>query len=112
MDSLLVLSGRMGDGAEFEISCPVSSHAVNVVIGRGSTDLQIQSAAVSRQHAALNGTAGALTVTDLGSNNGTSINGVPCLEGEIMYVEAGDTLMLGDTRFTVELKAAAGDDDE
>jgi len=112
MDSLLVLNGRMGDGAEFEISCPVSSHAVNVVIGRGSTDLQIQSAAVSRQHAALNGTAGALTVTDLGSNNGTLINGVPCLEGEIMYVEAGDTLMLGDTRFTVELKAAAGDDSE
>ncbi|MEE4216271.1 MAG: FHA domain-containing protein [Xanthomonadales bacterium] len=109
MDSLLVLNGRMGDGSEFEVSCPVSSQAVNVVIGRGTTDLQIQSPAVSRQHAALNGTAGALTVTDLGSNNGTSINGVPCLEGEIMYVETGDTLMLGDTRFTVELRPAAGD---
>lgn len=110
MDSLLVLNGRMGDGAIFEVSCPVSSHAVNVVIGRGSTDLQIHSAAISRQHAALNGTADALTITDLGSNNGTSINGVPCLEGEIMYVETGDTLMLGDTRFTVELKPAGEDD--
>lgn len=106
MDSLLVLAGQLGDGSDFEVSCPVSKQAVNVVIGRGSTDLQIDSAAVSRQHAALNSTGGALTLTDLGSNNGTSINGVPCLEDEIMYVAATDTVMLGNVRFTIELKPA------
>ena len=61
--------------------------------------------------AALNGTAGELTITDLGSNNGTTINGVPCLEGEIMYVEPGDTIILGDARFTFELRSP-GDDPE
>ena len=104
MDSLLVLSGTLGSEQAIEVSCPVSSQAVNVVIGRGQADLKISSAAISRQHAALNGKAGALTITDLGSNNGTLINGVPCLEGEIMFLEPGDTVTLGDARFTVELK--------
>jgi hypothetical protein len=104
MDSLLVLSGKLGSDQPIEVSCPVSSHAVNVIIGRGQADLRISSAAISRQHAALNGAADALTITDLGSNNGTLINGVPCLEGEIMFLEPGDTVTLGDARFTVELK--------
>ena len=103
MDSTIRLSGSLRDGTPVEASCPVSSRAINVVIGRGQSDLQIQSGAVSRQHAALNGTAVEMTITDLGSNNGTTINGVPCLEGEIMYLEPGDTVTLGDARFTVEL---------
>lgn len=106
LDSFLVLNGNLAGDRPIEVSCPVSSLAVNVVIGRGQADLQIRSAAVSRQHAALNGAAGALTVTDLGSNNGTLVNGIPCLEGEVMYLEQGDTVTLGDARFTVELKPA------
>ena len=105
MDSVLFLDGSLG-GRPLNVSCPVSSHAVNVVIGRGQVDLQVSSTAVSRQHAALNGEKGALTITDLGSNNGTLINGVPCLEDEIMYVEPGDTITLGDARFTVEIRPA------
>jgi hypothetical protein len=35
-------------------------------------------------------------------SNGTSINGVPCLEGEIMYIEPGDTLILGDVMCSIE----------
>ena len=103
MDSTLALRGELRDGSAIDASCPVSSQAINVVIGRGQADLQIHSAAVSRQHAALNGTAGELTITDLGSNNGTTINGVPCLEGEIMFLEPGDTVTLGDARFTVDI---------
>lgn len=103
-EALLVLNGVRADGSAFEASCAVSENAVNVIIGRGNADLKIDSLAVSRQHARLNGTAEALTVTDLGSNNGTSVNGVPCLEGEIMYVNPGDTITLGDARFTFELK--------
>lgn len=106
MDSRLVLSGQLAGGGIIDVSCPVSSNAVNVVIGRSQADLRIDSLAVSRQHAQINGTAGALTLTDLGSNNGTSINGVPCLEGEVMYVEPGDTLTLGNARFTFELVPA------
>ena len=106
LDSLLVLTGHTGPEKTFEVSCPVAGLAVNAIIGRGNADLVIDSPAVSRQHAALNGTSEALTITDLGSNNGTRINGVPCLEGEIMYVKTGDTVMLGDARFTIEIRPA------
>jgi pSer/pThr/pTyr-binding forkhead associated (FHA) protein len=106
--SRLVLRGHYADGRELLAAVAVSENAINVEIGRGKTDLVIDSPAVSRRHARLNGTARALTITDLGSSNGTSINGVPCLEHEIMYIEPGDTVLLGDVRFTVTLEPAAG----
>lgn len=102
----LVLRGQYADGRSLLVSATVSDRAVNLDIGRVSADLVIDSPAISRRHARLNGTAQALTLCDLGSSNGTSINGVPCMEGEIMYLEAGDEVILGDARFTVELEPA------
>lgn len=101
-DSLLRIKGVLADGTPFEASCPVNERAINVTIGRGETDLIIESHAVSRSHVNLNGTREALTITDLGSSNGTSINGVPCLEGEILYIKPGDSLVLGNARCTLE----------
>jgi len=102
--SLLVIRGVLADGTPFEDSCPVSENAINVTIGRSDADLRIESQAVSRRHVNLNGTRRELTVSDLGSSNGTSINGVPCLEGEIMFIEPGDTLVLGDAKCTIEIR--------
>ncbi len=112
LDSRLVIKGTDRDGNAFESSCAVSKQAINVVIGRGDADIRIESAAVSRRHAKLSGTWEYLTVSDLGSSNGTSINGVPCMEEEIMYVGAGDTIILGDTGFTIEIRPAAGNQAE
>lgn len=103
LDSRLVISGMTGDGTPVEADCRVSSHAINLVIGRSHADLIIDSPAVSRQHASLNGTAESLTLSDLGSSNGTSINGVPCLEGETMFVSQDDTLILGNVRINYEI---------
>lgn len=105
-DCRLVLQGRLADGRPFEAAAAVSEHAINVEIGRGDAELVIDSPSVSRRHARLNGTRAALTLTDLGSSNGSSINGVPCLEGEIMYLEEGDQVVLGDARFTVTIEDA------
>jgi hypothetical protein len=105
-DSRLVLRGSLANGRPVKTSVAVSANAINVEIGRGDCELVIESASVSRRHARLNGTSEALTLTDLGSSNGTSINGVPCLEGEIMYLEPGDTVILGDARFTLSIEAA------
>jgi pSer/pThr/pTyr-binding forkhead associated (FHA) protein len=93
----------MADGSEFEASCRVSKQAINLVIGRSHADLMIDSPAVSRHHASLNGTAESLTISDLGSSNGTSINGVPCLEGETMFISEGDSIILGNVRFSYEI---------
>jgi hypothetical protein len=109
LDHRLILRGTLADGRALEASCDVSAEAINVLIGRGDADLRIDSAAVSRHHARLNGSSGSLTIADLGSNNGTSIDGVPCLEDEVMYVEPGDTVILGDARFTIEIEAAQED---
>ena len=102
--SLLLIRGVLADGTPFEDSCPVSENAINVTIGRSDADLSIESRAVSRRHVNLNGTRRELTVSDLGSSNGTSINGVPCLEGEIMFIEPGDILVLGDAKCTIEIR--------
>lgn len=104
LDSLLMLQGVLSDGTPFEDACPVSKNAINLTIGRVDTDLVIDSRAVSRQHVSLNGPWLELTVSDLGSSNGTSINGVPCLESEIMFIEPGDILLLGDARCTIEIR--------
>jgi pSer/pThr/pTyr-binding forkhead associated (FHA) protein len=110
LDRRLALRGVLADGTPIDVACPVSARAINVVIGRGATaDLVLPSAAVSRQHARLNGTADALTVADLGSSNGTSVNGVPCLEGEILYLAAGDVLVVGDARLSVEIETPVED---
>ena len=103
-DSRVVLRGRHADGRSLEVSAGVSAHAINLEIGRGAADLVIDSPAVSRRHARLNGTHAELTIADLGSSNGTSIDGVPCLEGEIMYLEPDSTVILGDVRFTVSVE--------
>jgi hypothetical protein len=102
----LVLRGSFADGGEFEAAAAVSERAINVEIGRGGAELVIDRPSVSRRHARLNGTRDALTLTDLGSSNGSSINGVPCMEGEIMYVAEGDQVVLGDACFTVSFEDA------
>jgi hypothetical protein len=112
LDSELVISGELRDGNTFEDACPVSENAINLIIGRGDTDLVISSAAVSRKHVSLNGSFSELTVADLGSSNGTSINGIPCLEGEIMFMEPGDLLVLGDARCTLEIRPRNADQGE
>ena len=104
LDHLLLIQGVLADGTAFEESCAVSENAINILIGRGDTDLVIDSPAVSRQHISLNGTRKELTVSDLGSSNGTSVNGVPCLEGEIMFIEPGDILIMGDARCSLEIR--------
>jgi outer membrane biosynthesis protein TonB len=106
LDSRLLLSGQLPGGKPFEMSCPVSAEAINLVVGRGRADLRIESAAVSRQHARLNGSADRLTLTDLGSNNGTSVNGVPCLEDEVFYLSPDDIVIFGDARVRIRVLPA------
>jgi hypothetical protein len=103
LDSLLVIEGILSDGTELRQSCKVSRNAINIIFGRGNADINIDSSAISRQHVSLNGTREMLTITDLGSSNGTSINGIPCLEGETMFIEPGDIIILGNARFSYEI---------
>jgi hypothetical protein len=75
-----------------------------LTIGRsGDNDLVLADSRVSRHHARISGRRGTLVYADLGSTNGSRVNGVDV--GELV-LGAGDRIELGDTVIIVEV---AGD---
>jgi Protein of unknown function (DUF3662)/Inner membrane component of T3SS, cytoplasmic domain len=75
-----------------------------LTIGRATdNDLVLSDGRVSRHHARVAGRRGTLVYTDLGSTNGSRVNGVTV--GELV-LGAGDRIELGDTVIVVEV---AGD---
>ena len=67
--------------------------ARSVIIGRSSMDeIVVRDPTVSRHHAELSRRAGRLRVRDLGSLNGTTVNGRPV---EVAALRHGDVLTLG-----------------
>ncbi len=87
-----------------------------LVVGRGAeADLRINDPGVSRRHAELRVTAGkdvpAVQVVDLGSTNGTLVNGHRV---EHATVADGDAIRIGNTTLTVHFSthSAGGDDVE
>jgi hypothetical protein len=85
------------DGAEQLCEFDGSS----LTIGRaGDNDLVLADGRVSRHHARVTGRRGTLVYTDLGSTNGSRVNGAPV--GELV-LGAGDRIELGDTVLVVEV---------
>ena len=69
-----------------------------LVIGRSSTAaIQIPDMEISGEHCRLEVVNGRVTVSDLGSKNGTSINGVPIQTRQ--RLEPGDVIALGNVEF-------------
>ena len=74
-------------------------------IGRSSTcDIQQLEAGVSRLHARIFASKDGLTVADLGSRNGTYVNGHRI---KSTILSSGDLLRLGGASFTVKLQGVA-----
>jgi S-DNA-T family DNA segregation ATPase FtsK/SpoIIIE len=86
---------------------PLAGTVVPIVgessIGRAGADLVIDDAEVSRRHAIVRLVAGGVEVEDLGSTNGTLVDGRR-IEGRVRLV-SGARLTLGTTE--LELEAAA-----
>ncbi len=72
-----------------------------VTLGRlAECDLVLNDPNVSRRHAELRRTTDGVVVTDLGSTNGTRVNGVPVREQQLV---SGDELTVGSTTLVFEL---------
>ncbi len=89
--------------ATFNLRSTRGEHSVDVasgqtiVVGRAvTTDLPVYDPTVSRRHAELVHTAQGLTVRDLGSSNGTFVNGIRVSE---MRVKDGDVVTFGKVAF-------------
>jgi hypothetical protein len=80
-----------------------------VVIGREDTDLTIDDQDMSRRHAVVRPSEGRLQVEDLGSTNGTFVDGTK-IEGPTM-LGGGAEIQLGATVIVVEGVLPAGRED-
>jgi pSer/pThr/pTyr-binding forkhead associated (FHA) protein len=89
-------------------SGPLAGRQVEVtavlVLGREAADLAVDDPEVSRRHASLRPAGDGLEIEDLGSLNGTWVNGAR-IEG-VVRLSPGDRVRLGDTSFEVRQERA------
>jgi hypothetical protein len=102
-NALVVVEAQTDGNKRFEGHCAVNSDQFDVLIGRGAADISIEHPAISRSHARLVCERGVMTLSDCGSSNGTFIGAVPCLPGEIMYINPEDDVFLGDVCLEIDL---------
>jgi pSer/pThr/pTyr-binding forkhead associated (FHA) protein len=79
----------------------------DVIVGRQGADLVLDDKRVSRRHAVVRAVEGGLEIEDLGSANGTSVNGA-ALAGR-KRLRDGDVLHIGGVRLTVDVGASHRD---
>ena len=105
MPRLIVIRG-VDEGKQFELNAP------SITVGRHSANaVSLHDTQVSRRHLELRAASGGFELLDLGSGNGTLLNGQPV---QVATLRSGDTITLGQTilMFTVgrnELPDAAND---
>jgi predicted component of type VI protein secretion system len=80
--------------------------AAVTVVGRShDCNLRIASSEVSRRHCRIEVTANGVTIRDLGSSNGTAVDGVAIPPHVDVSVQPGSQLSIGPMRFVVEFEA-------
>ena len=92
MAHLVITSGQL-EGRRIEVSR-------ELVVGRENVDVEIDDAELSRRHFAVRPVAGGLEVEDLGSRNGTRVDGTR-IDGPTR-VRHGAVVTVGVTMLTVE----------
>jgi len=100
-NAVVMIEGFFDDKSPFKRYCAVDHGNIDIELGRGEADISIEHPLISRTHARLKGDQNSMTFSDLGSSNGTFINGVPCLTGEIMFIVAGDNISLGQLKISI-----------
>jgi signal transduction histidine kinase/pSer/pThr/pTyr-binding forkhead associated (FHA) protein len=86
--SLFVIQGR-DQGTRFRLD------SETITLGRGvSNEVQLHDTEISREHAEIKRRGSAMFIRDLGSSNGTFVNGQPVKEHEL---KTGEQLQLGRT---------------
>lgn len=79
-----------------DLSLPVIHIKGKLILGRSQkSDITIDNDEVSRTHLEIQERNGKVEIKDLGSGNGTYINGKKLIEGDMYYLLAGDQLVIG-----------------
>jgi len=86
--------------------CGVVLKRLPVTIGRDSdADLRLSDPYVSHYHCKIDQISGTLVVRDLGSKNGTFVNGMYVTQSHLL---PGDRLSIGDTKFRARYRRQNG----
>ena len=101
MDVNLILLKKDGGGKEFQLPA-----AITIIGRRPDCDLCIPLKEISRRHCELELHGGALTLRDLGSSNGTYLNGQK-IEQQA-EIKAGDTIKIGPIMFSIQIDGQPG----
>lgn len=104
----LRIEGSHADGRPLRAVTAIRDTKFQAVIGRAGVPLAADGPGISRKHAVIVGEGGKLTISDLGSRNGTFVNGVRCQQDEVFYIEEGDKIILGAAQVTVRMSPAKG----
>ncbi len=98
MSVSLTIQQGTDSGREFRFDQP------EVTIGRtADNDVILTDAGVSRRHVVIKNVAGRFVAQDMGSANGTQVNGAPIEEQEL---QSGDSLVVGPVVIAVEISDA------
>jgi DNA-binding NtrC family response regulator len=98
---ILTVAEGVDQGKSFALD---ESNPSSVLLGQSEAcEIRLADRSVSRRHAALEVSGGKLRVTDLGSSNGTSIQGVSIIDA---YCSGGELLRVGATVLRVEVRAS------
>lgn len=77
------------------------------VVGR-EADITISDVQVSRRHAVIGNEAGVITIDDLGSTNGTFVNGERLKQGSPRTIQPGDAISFGEFEVKISMPGYAG----
>ena len=105
-----IVHGRTGDGSpvHFEVSGNFLAHEGGVIgRSRQGATLVVEDPTLSRRHARLLGGQDSIYIEDLGSTNGTKVNGVPLRPHSRAAVGPGDTIDLGAVRVRVDTDSSS-----
>ena len=98
--TLQVMNTHLQD-REFVLSKPVT------IIGRSSScDIDLNHTSVSRKHARIEEVDGAFNVLDLGSRNGTKVNGIDLPQAQL---QPGDVLFIGEVQLRFDIMVTPAD---
>ena len=103
MQVVLVMFRSDGERRSFSVV-----RNMTVIGRREDCDLRIPVGDVSRKHCRLVRTDEGIRLEDLGSSNGTSVNGEPIKE---MELNAGDTIGVGPVQFVVQIDGVPAEED-
>jgi hypothetical protein len=106
--SWLKVEGVHADGRPLRGVVGVDERNFRVEIGRAGAHLAIDGPGISRRHAVITGENGVMTISDMGSRNGTFVNGIACQKHEIFYLKDKDVLLLGAAQVSITLALAKG----